>query len=95
MHIVIETRKLSKDYRRDKNPFAALKNVDLQVACGEFLALMGPSGSGKSTLLHLIAAMDRPSNGEVLVLEAGSACTEQSPIDAMAQCSHRIRLSGL
>ena len=69
MHIVIETRKLSKDYRRDENPVTALKNVDLQVACGEFLALMGPSGSGKSTLLHLIAAMDRPSNGEVLVLE--------------------------
>lgn len=68
MHIVIEARKLSKDYRRDENPVAALKNVDLQVACGEFLALMGPSGSGKSTLLHLIAAMDRPSNGEVLVL---------------------------
>lgn len=69
MHIVIETRKLSKDYMRDENPVAALKDVDLQVACGEFLALMGPSGSGKSTLLHLIAAMDRPSNGEVLVLE--------------------------
>jgi putative ABC transport system ATP-binding protein len=69
MDIVIETRKLSKDYMRDENPVAALKNVDLQVAGGEFLALMGPSGSGKSTLLHLIAAMDRPTSGEVLVLE--------------------------
>jgi putative ABC transport system ATP-binding protein len=69
MHNVIETREVSKDYMRDENPVAALKNVDLRVACGEFLALMGPSGSGKSTLLHLIAAMDRPSNGEVRVLE--------------------------
>lgn len=68
MDIVIETRKLAKDYLREGNPVTALKNVDLQVPRGEFLALMGPSGSGKSTLLHLIAAMDRPSEGEVLVL---------------------------
>jgi putative ABC transport system ATP-binding protein len=68
MGIVVETKNLSKDYVRDENPVAALKNVDLQVAGGEFLALMGPSGSGKSTLLHLIAAMDRPTNGEILVL---------------------------
>jgi putative ABC transport system ATP-binding protein len=68
MRVVVETRKLSKDYRRDETPVAALNNVDLQVAGGEFLALMGPSGSGKSTLLHLIAAMDRPTGGEVLVL---------------------------
>jgi putative ABC transport system ATP-binding protein len=68
VHIVIETRKLSKDYMRDENPVTALTAVDLQVQSGEFLALMGPSGSGKSTLLHLIAAMDRPSNGEVFVL---------------------------
>jgi putative ABC transport system ATP-binding protein len=68
MGIVVETKNLSKDYMRDENPVAALTNVDLQVASGEFLALMGPSGSGKSTLLHLIAAMDRPTNGEILVL---------------------------
>lgn len=68
MEIVIETRKLSKDYMRDENRVTALKNVCLEVGCAEFLALMGPSGSGKSTLLHLIAAMDRPSEGEVLVL---------------------------
>jgi putative ABC transport system ATP-binding protein len=68
MDIVIETKKLSKEYVRDENRVAALKNVDFQVPGGDFLALMGPSGSGKSTLLHLIAAMDRPSSGEVLVL---------------------------
>jgi putative ABC transport system ATP-binding protein len=68
MNLVIETRKLSKDYLRDENRITALEQVDLEVRRGEFLALMGPSGSGKSTLLHLIAAMDRPSEGEVLVL---------------------------
>jgi putative ABC transport system ATP-binding protein len=68
MDLVIETRKLSKHYLRDENRITALEQVDLEVRRGEFLALMGPSGSGKSTLLHLIAAMDRPSEGEVLVL---------------------------
>jgi putative ABC transport system ATP-binding protein len=65
---VIETRKLSKEFLRDSFHVVALKDADLEVAAGEFLALMGPSGSGKSTLLHLIAAMDRPTAGEILVL---------------------------
>lgn len=69
MEIVIQAKKLSKEYVRDENRVSALKNVDLEIANGDFFALMGPSGSGKSTLLHLIAAMDRPSSGEVLVLE--------------------------
>jgi putative ABC transport system ATP-binding protein len=46
----------------------ALKDANLDVHRGEFVTLMGPSGSGKSTLLHLIAAMDRPTDGDILVL---------------------------
>jgi putative ABC transport system ATP-binding protein len=68
MDIVIQAKQLSKDYMRDESRVSALKNVDLEISRGAFLALMGPSGSGKSTLLHLIAAMDRPTSGEVLVL---------------------------
>jgi putative ABC transport system ATP-binding protein len=66
--IVIETRGLSKVFRRDSFEVAALAGVDIEVHRGEFVALMGPSGSGKSTLLHVIAAMDRPTDGRIAVL---------------------------
>ena len=65
---VIETSHLTKEYVRDEVHVIALKDVDIQIQKGDFVALMGPSGSGKSTLLHLIAAMDRPTDGEILVL---------------------------
>ncbi|HET8550309.1 MAG TPA: ABC transporter ATP-binding protein [Bryobacteraceae bacterium] len=66
--VVIETRRLKKDFVRDEFHVIALKDVEIEIHAGEFIALMGPSGSGKSTLLHLIAAMDRPTDGEIAVL---------------------------
>jgi putative ABC transport system ATP-binding protein len=66
--IVIETKNLAKVFKRDEFQVTALKNCDIQIQKGEFVALMGPSGSGKSTLLHLIAAMDRPTDGAIAVL---------------------------
>jgi putative ABC transport system ATP-binding protein len=66
--IVIQTRDLEKEFRRDGFSITALHKINLEVRRGEFVALMGPSGSGKSTLLHLIAAMDRPTGGEIRVL---------------------------
>src|SRR6185295_17584434 len=66
--IVIETRNLTKEFVRDEFHVVALKDANLTISKGDFVALMGPSGSGKSTLLHLIAAMDRATDGEILVL---------------------------
>jgi putative ABC transport system ATP-binding protein len=67
-NLIIETRNLHKEYKRDEFQIVALQNANIQIQKGEFVALMGPSGSGKSTLLHLIAAIDRPSQGSVRVL---------------------------
>ncbi len=56
-----------KRYKRGRQQVEVLHNLDLDIAAGEFLALMGPSGSGKTTLLNLIGGLDRPTDGEVVV----------------------------
>jgi putative ABC transport system ATP-binding protein len=62
---MIRLEKVSKTYRADKVETLALKDIDLQVGKGEFVAMMGPSGCGKSTLLNIIGLLDRPGQGRV------------------------------
>jgi putative ABC transport system ATP-binding protein len=64
---LVELRGVVKRYRRGRQQVEVLHNLDLDIAAGEFLALMGPSGSGKTTLLNLIGGLDRPTEGEVVV----------------------------
>jgi putative ABC transport system ATP-binding protein len=64
---MIELRHLTKGYRRGGQTVPVLQDLSLTIDSGDFLALMGPSGSGKSTLLNLIAGIDRPDSGEILI----------------------------
>jgi putative ABC transport system ATP-binding protein len=65
---IVHAIHLTKTFQRGQTNVTALDSVELTVRRGEFIALMGPSGSGKSTLLHLVAGMDRPTEGRLMVL---------------------------
>ena len=63
----IEIRNVAKIFKKEAAEIVALQESSLRLEAGEFLCLMGPSGSGKSTLLNLIAGIDRPSQGQIMV----------------------------
>ena len=61
---LIHTRDLTKTYRVGDNEIRALAGVSVDIAQGEFTAVMGPSGSGKSTFMNMLGCLDRPTSGE-------------------------------
>ena len=60
---ILEMKDICKDYSQGKEPVRVLKNINLTVEAGEYLAIMGPSGSGKTTLMNLIGCLDVPTSG--------------------------------
>ncbi|MGM0218506.1 ABC transporter ATP-binding protein [Enterococcus ureasiticus] len=64
---VIEARNIKKSYGRNESKFDALKGVDLKIEEGESVAIIGKSGSGKSTFMHILALLDKPTSGEILL----------------------------
>ena len=66
---LLEVSNLKKVYstRQGGNKVEALKNINFEVEQGEYVAIMGESGSGKTTLLNILAALDKPTNGKVII----------------------------
>src|SRR5438128_9365844 len=77
---IVLIRGLSKSYYRGGQVVPVLTDINLSVEAGEFVALMGPSGSGKSTLLNLIAGIDKPSGGALLVNGLDIAALSESEL---------------
>jgi putative ABC transport system ATP-binding protein len=86
---LVQVEKVSKIYKLGKQEIEALRDIDLTVQDGEFLAIAGPSGSGKSTLLNLIGCIDTPSSGS---LRIGSSSVEGRTPDQLADL--RLRSIG-
>ena len=67
MDALIQVQELYKSYQRDTLEIPVLRNINLEILEGEFVAFMGPSGSGKTTLLNLIAGIDKPTSGKIII----------------------------
>ncbi len=84
----VSVQNVRKIYQRDSQKITVLDGINLEVPSGEFVALMGPSGSGKTTLLNLIAGIDRPTSGRVVV--ANTDLTPLSEGELAKWRSHHI-----
>ena len=80
--MILSMKDICKDYPMGKSMLRVLKNVNLQVEEGEYLAIMGPSGSGKTTLMNLIGCLDVPTSGSYLLGERDiTRCTDNQLAD--------------
>src|SRR5262245_41172266 len=85
---IIVTRNLAKEYRMESYAVMALRGVSIEIAAGEFVAVMGPSGSGKSTFMNLLGCLDSPTSGDYIL--AGEKVSELSGDDLAATRNRRL-----
>ncbi len=88
----VDVQSVRKIYKRDSQEIVVLDGLSLEVPEGEFVALMGPSGSGKTTLLNLIAGIDRPTSGKVIVVGHRRHDAVGGRAGQVAQPQHRLHL---
>lgn len=88
MQPLIQVQEVFKSYRRDSLEIPVLRNINLAIAEGDFIAFMGPSGSGKTTLLNLIAGIDKPTSGTIVI--AGIDVTELNETELAVWRSRNI-----
>lgn len=93
-NIMVACIDLQKSYLMGKTAVNALRSVDLRVAIGEFIAIMGPSGSGKSTLMHLLGGLDSPSRGQVLIRGENSILVNISNLSKDQLSEIRLKVTG-
>ena len=67
MNKILQTKQLCKTYGKGHNQVKAVDCINIEIAQGEFVAVIGKSGSGKSTLLHLLGGLDNPTSGDVMI----------------------------
>jgi putative ABC transport system ATP-binding protein len=88
MSLVVATRNVSRTYGKGEAAFTALDNITLSIAAGESVAVVGKSGSGKSTLMHLLALLDKPSEGTVLVGDQDASRIGSTQVDGLRNKSY-------
>jgi len=83
MSTILELKNATKLYRGEGEETAALRGISLQVTKGESLAIVGKSGSGKSTLMHVLATLDRPTEGELLIDDKPTSQLKEPDLDKL------------
>lgn len=84
---LIQVQDLFKSYQRDSLEIPVLQNINLEITEGAFIAFMGPSGSGKTTLLNLIAGIDRPTSGKVIIAGTDVTDLNESELAVWRSCN--------
>lgn len=79
----IETRSLQRVYGKKESEFIALADINLTIARGESVAILGKSGSGKSTLMHLLALLDKPTKGSILIAGNDASAMSSRQLDEL------------